>query len=589
MKKIDFIILCSVIVNYLILIVLNSNNPTTPQPHNPTTIIMDHIIDIHQNVFAIENYEILDPELKSNNIKGLILSQVDIIEHIIYNKLPSIQVQYQNQYVIEYTQMNGNKIKLSPLEPNSVHLLRLIGLNLMPKYSFEFDLKFGKEFILNIMMEINGYMDKQNSPMDYCSVCMNKLKLKGIDKISCCEKEFCSIKSKHLVMNNMITDQYKKDPYLCSILIDILIEGTTHPKEEKIFKPLPKMVNVSNLAELKTIIKNEKTNLNIVNIAQSSNDIELHRKIGNIAYSIISNAISDNYFSLSTIEKFKIDVLNGSIPNSLESAFDSPNVKFIGLNYSYEVESKFPREYFLFHGSPIQSWYPIVKNGLKVMSGTEFMTNGAAYGNGIYLSDQFSMSLGYSARNSTIYSKIRNIVGVFEILGGIEQHKKTESIFVVSDDKIMLLRYLIVTEGNISSSFYKQLSDYFVKYLGSINKLSDKKSVSIKNKRLCAEMKLLNSNSKVSNTQILSELSNWKIELNDINGKKISLNVYFNDYPKSPPKILLECETNLEIKKSICDNESNIIIQEINPSKWEVTTNLSKIVDIIHNCLISSM
>lgn len=455
---------------------------------------MEHIINYNQDIIGDENYEILDPEFKSNNIKGIVLSQPEIIQYIITNKLDNIQFKYQNQYVIQYTQIDGNKIKLSPLEPNSVHLLRLIGKNLIPKYSYEFDLEASQKLIPNIIMEINSYMNKKKSPMDYCSVCGCKLKLKGMEKISHCGTEFCSIQSKHLVMDNRITDQYKKDPYLCEILIDILIQGTTHPKEEKIFKPLPKIMNVSNLTELKKILEKEKFNLDISHIAQSSNDIELHRKIGNVAYSIISNAISDNYFSLSTIEKFQTEVLNRGVMRleDKETAFDTPNIKFIALNYSYEVESKFSKEYFLFHGTPIHSWYPIVKNGLKVMSGTEFMANGAAYGNGIYLSDQFSMSLGYSSRSYNSGNKSRSIVGVFEIAGGTEPHKKTSSIFVVSDDKIMLLRYLIVIEGNVNSLFYQELSDYFVKYLGSINKLNEKKSSNIKNKRFCAEMKLLN-------------------------------------------------------------------------------------------------
>jgi hypothetical protein len=558
---------------------------------------MEHIINCHKDKISNSlNYEIFDPEFKSNNIKGIISSQTEIIQHIILNKLENIQIKYQDKYQIQYTKINGNKIKLSPLEPNSVHLLRLIGLNLIHKYSFDFDFDVDYEFIPIIIREINKYIDKNinnKSPMDYCSICGNKLKLNGLEKITHCESEFCCIKSKHLVMDNRITDLYNKDPYLCEILIDILIQGTTHPKEEKIFKPLPKISNVSNLKDLIKLLEKEKLNLDVSHISKSSNDIELHRKIGNIAYAIISNAISDNYFSLSTIEKFQTEVLNKGISRleNAETTFNSKNVRFIGLNYSYEVESKFPKEYFLFHGSSIHSWYPILKNGLKVMSGTEFMTNGAAYGNGIYLSDTFSMSLGYSSKVDKINKKNRCIVGVFEIAGGTESHKKTSNIFVVSDDKIMLLRYLIVIENNININpiFYQEISDYFIKFLGPINKLNDKKSINIKNKRFSAEIKLLNSNSNVNSIIMVNELTNWKIKLNEIKGKQINLIVYFNDYPKLPPKILLECDIDLTVKKKFCDNESHIIIPELNPSSWEITCNLSKIVDIIHNCIINSM
>ena len=162
-------------------------------------------------------------------------------------------------------------------------------------------------------------------------------------------------------------------------------------------------------------------------------------------------------------------------------------------------------------------------------------------------------------------------------------------IFVVDDDKIMLLRYLIVIEGILQASHYQELSDYFVKYLGSINKLNEKKSINIKNKRLNAEIKLLNSNNKVFQVEMIGETTNWKIILNEIKGKKIVLNVYFNDYPKLPPKISLETNLNLMKKKNICDNNSNIIISEINPSNWEITTNLSKIVDILYNCISNTL
>jgi hypothetical protein len=561
--------------------------------------MIELLIEHHKKQFADNVYELVDPNFKLNSVNDYKPTQDEIIQGIKENKLNNIEIKYFGDFIIKYTQLNENEIKFSPMEPNSVHLLRLVGLKQIPKYLFDFDIEVQKENLKQMLVEIYNYINPtlKLNPMDFCSVCGVELGLKGLNKISCCNNEFCKISSKHIVIDNRITDMYKKDPFLCELLIDILIEGTTHPKEEKIFKPLPQIKNISNLKELKILIEKEIVNLDIKKIASSSNDIDLHKTIGSNAYSIISNAISDNYFSLSTIERFQSEVLNSGKPRleneEKKCVFNSSDVKFIGLNYSYEIESKFKKEYFLFHGTPIYSWYPIVKNGLKVMSGTEFQANGAAYGNGIYLSDQFSMSLGYSTRannnNKVKNNKSRTIVGVFEIAGGIEQHRKIPGIFVVDDDKIMLLRYLIVIEGILQASHYQELSDYFVKYLGSINKLNEKKSINIKNKRLNAEIKLLNSNNKVFQVEMIGETTNWKIILNEIKGKKIVLNVYFNDYPKLPPKISLETNLNLMKKKNICDNNSNIIISEINPSNWEITTNLSKIVDILYNCISNTL
>lgn len=324
--------------------------------------MVELIIKYHKEFIVEKSYEIIDPNFKSNNFKGYTPTQTEIIQYIQTNNFDSVDIKYDNRYIMRYFIMKNNKIKLIPLEYNSAHLIRLLGLKKIENYLFELelDIEINIIYLPDILIELNVLINSDNlvknhtvlhqqtHPMDYCTICANKLELKGLDKINCCLSKKCKIKSKHVVMNNKITDLYKKDPYLCEILIDILIVGTTHPKEEKIFKPLPLIKNISNLAELKKLIESEITNISINNMSKCSDDIELIRIIGSNAYAIILNAISDNYFSLSTIERFQTDVFNRI--NKNEDVFDSKNVKFIGLNYSYEIESKFKKEHFLFHG-----------------------------------------------------------------------------------------------------------------------------------------------------------------------------------------------------------------------------------------------
>lgn len=367
---------------------------------------MNIIIDTHKNLIEKDfNYVILDPEQKHNIIKDITLTQKDIINYIIVNNLDSIKIEYKNRYIIQYVKIENDKIKINPLEPNSIHLLRLIGLKLVPKYSYEINIIIDKKYIQDFIIEIISLLDENNkiNIMDLCTVCAKELNIKGLNKISCCNNNDCLIQSKHLVMDNRLTEMLKKDPYLFEILIDIMIEGINHPKEE-MFKPIPKIKNVSNISDLKNIIEKEKNNININKISKSNNEIELYNDIGDVAYALISSAISDNYFSLSTINIFDI-LINNKKYLLKNSIFDSEDIKFIGFNYSYEIESKYPKRYFLFHGTSLHSWYPIIKNGLKVMSGTKYMANGAAYGNGIYLSDRFNMSLGYSNSGIIINTK----------------------------------------------------------------------------------------------------------------------------------------------------------------------------------------
>ncbi|XP_045183345.2 protein mono-ADP-ribosyltransferase PARP6-like [Mercenaria mercenaria] len=51
---------------------------------------------------------------------------------------------------------------------------------------------------------------------------------------------------------------------------------------------------------------------------------------------------------------------------------------------------------FAFHGSSIENWHSIIRQGLMNASGTKLQVNGAAYGKGIYLSPHVSTSMGYS-------------------------------------------------------------------------------------------------------------------------------------------------------------------------------------------------
>ncbi|XP_061826304.1 protein mono-ADP-ribosyltransferase PARP6-like isoform X3 [Nerophis lumbriciformis] len=51
---------------------------------------------------------------------------------------------------------------------------------------------------------------------------------------------------------------------------------------------------------------------------------------------------------------------------------------------------------FAFHGSHIENWHSILRNGLVNASNTKFQMHGAAFGKGIYLSPISSISFGYS-------------------------------------------------------------------------------------------------------------------------------------------------------------------------------------------------
>uniref|UniRef100_C3YQ85 Poly [ADP-ribose] polymerase n=1 Tax=Branchiostoma floridae TaxID=7739 RepID=C3YQ85_BRAFL len=63
---------------------------------------------------------------------------------------------------------------------------------------------------------------------------------------------------------------------------------------------------------------------------------------------------------------------------------------------------------FAFHGSHIENWHSILRHGLINASGTKHQLHGAAYGSGIYLSPNSSVSFGYSCMGHGSHKAARN-------------------------------------------------------------------------------------------------------------------------------------------------------------------------------------
>lgn len=110
------------------------------------------------------------------------------------------------------------------------------------------------------------------------------------------------------------------------------------------------------------------------------------------------------------------------------------------VTWDETTEQKFERSgqkpEYLYHGSPLSNWQSIMINGLKVTSGTAWMSTGAAYGNGIYASDTLTISYSYSCGQASV------VIGVYEIYEP-QKYLKATGYFVVPTEDLMLLRYLI--------------------------------------------------------------------------------------------------------------------------------------------------
>jgi hypothetical protein len=516
--------------------------------------------------------------------------------------------------------VNDKTIKICSIDYIGYHVLRIIinklGLNksdwINSYIELSSDLLFDYFFIYNDLFQTNIY--------DYCTICSKIHDKQGLTYITSCNNSICTRKIYHYPVNNMITDLYKLDADKLLLMFRILLSGMTHIKGELVYKPLPILYNVNNINELINSIPVEllENNLEkIINIIETNDDdftlyTSLHTSFNdNITYALLTNSISNNYYSISSCKDL-VDINNKNI-----------NLEYYNVYHTTEIEKNFKsrldntnKYYYLYHGSPIQCWYSIIKNGLKVMSGTELMTTGAAYGAGIYFSNKIAMSYAY-ARPDIKFNY--NIIGVFQLSINPSKYKKCEGIYVVNDESVLLLRTLIkinnVNVNNVNSGIdvksFGKLDEYFITSRSIQKNINEKCIGNIKNKRLVAEIKQLD---KYSNKFILRNISDdldvavavdvavnvavdvavavainkpWTISLiglglqNNIGLIEVEVEIQFNNYPLDPPFIKL-INYNYPIKGIINDNYS-INLPIIKPGNWSIGNNLVMVLDQIWN------
>lgn len=478
----------------------------------------------------------------------------------------TIIVEYNNIAKIQYKLTNKNTVILHGYNYTGAHLINLVRSKLLINFCIEkykelvIDIDIFEEYMLILNTLLNSNIH------NYCTICgnLNSEYSNQITEIKSCDKIECSINFYHIVSDSRVITCFNNDPRVCMFLIKILLKGAFHSKGDAAFKPLPKINNITNTLDFISMIpldfKNGSFDKIINLMTNSADDWALSNQITNIEYCILKNAVSNNYFSMS----------------SRTNVVKNNETIFIHVNHSTKIENNFDGKLsYLFHGSSIESWYPIIKNGLKVFSGTALQTNGAAYGAGVYLSDNFGMSLSYSNRSiNSIY-----VVGVFQLAEDIQKYKKASNIYVVNDEKILLLRSLIVSNTYFSGKVVTDLNNYFLKDI-PLTKSTSAISINIvKNRRLNSEFKELEKDQRINELIIIDELKSWNLKLNI--GIEIQIN--FLNYPLSPPHfVILSDVSNMPCIKNIIDNESTLKILMLDPSVWKLTNKLSHVLDKLY-------
>lgn len=150
---------------------------------------------------------------------------------------------------------------------------------------------------------------------------------------------------------------------------------------------------------------------------------------------------------------------------------------------------------FLYHGSPFGNWHSILHWGLRDCSGTNMMIHGSVHGNGIYLTTHFRSAVRYCDGKRLDSSKVDRIVAVVVVEGDLSRWDRGHGIFVVKDESIITIRYLVCIPDTLSTSRVVKLGKYLTCILkghASQHRISIKATRAEREKRLIHEFEGLN-------------------------------------------------------------------------------------------------
>lgn len=371
-----------------------------------------------------------------------------------------------------------------------------------------------------------------------CIVCNNVLEY-GESKI--CGDDDCEFKSRSLYLEDNYVYDYIKNNEKEALFLLTSIKWAGDD-----ISPLPYFDNMNK----------QSIQASITSIFK---DLKIDNEIQNILFMMTDSIIFDSY------GPFKYGVYKFILKSNLIS-FKNNNMFTLKNVYTYEVSHykynvamfnnkiKKNGSCYLFHGSTLKNWYSIMMNGLKVFSNTPRMANGAAHGPGIYLSNDLSVSQGYATKQHfDITNNYNYVVGVFEVVGKEETYGKN-NIFVVPDEKLLCLKYIIWNnKKSLSREEIYTISNKFTKSLVDETKDKNKYYTNMRNKRLLVEynkvMKLDSSQTGIKFEINEENMFIWKLYLTKIdensrlskdmkklNIQHIELEIRFDQqFPISPP------------------------------------------------------
>ncbi|XP_029573940.1 protein mono-ADP-ribosyltransferase PARP8-like isoform X2 [Salmo trutta] len=218
-----------------------------------------------------------------------------------------------------------------------------------------------------------------------------------------CERELCVFAFQTLGVMNEAADEIATGAQVVDLLVSMCRSALESPRKVVIFEPYPSVVDPCDSQALafnprkKDYDRVMRALDSLTSIREMSQApyLEVKRQMDKhdpLAHPLLQWVISSNR---SHIVKLLVTRLKFMHTQHQFLLLSSPPAK----ESNFRAAKNLFGSTFAFHGSHIENWHSILRNGLVVASNTRLQLHGAIYGSGIYLSPMSSISFGYSGMN----------------------------------------------------------------------------------------------------------------------------------------------------------------------------------------------
>lgn len=225
-------------------------------------------------------------------------------------------------------------------------------------------------------------------------------------KASVCSRDLCGFAFQQLGVGADSATDIATEAGVVDLLLVMAKMAASSPRWDLIFSPYPTVFDPSNPE--RKVVDPERKDIEFVkkifqafpkirDLNQTEDAIDMKKRMDTSnpwAHPLLTWIINSN---LSHLIKMRDD---GDTKRTV-AAMRTPH-QYLLLSAAPEKQKIFDamkaksKTMFAFHGSSIENWHSILRNGLYNASGTKHQVNGAAHGAGIYLSPDSQVSFGYS-------------------------------------------------------------------------------------------------------------------------------------------------------------------------------------------------